>query len=163
MHAQVTSGKARQDSEAGAVVLLVGDVLAPVDGAAGVVGFLHGDVGHEALGSGAVPVLLAGLEVDAIAGCDDLDGAAFALAEADALGDVDRLPEGVGVPGRARAGREVHRGGAKPGRPCRAGDGVDVDGAREPVAGAGTTTRATGSFRGPSWLQTRLLVPSSSV
>src|SRR3954454_3382687 len=93
-------------------VLLVGDVLAPVDGAAGLVVLLHGDVEHEAVRGGAVPVVLTGLEEDAVAGADDLDGAAFALAEADALGDEDRLTVRVGVPGGARAGGEVHgRGG----------------------------------------------------
>jgi hypothetical protein len=46
-------------------------------------------VGHEAIGRGAVPVVLAGLEEDAVAGADDLDRAALALAEADALGDED--------------------------------------------------------------------------
>jgi hypothetical protein len=36
-------------------------------------------------------VVLAGLEEDTVTGSDDLDGAALALAEADALGDEDRL------------------------------------------------------------------------
>src|SRR4029453_9722439 len=72
-------------------VLLVGDVLAPRDRAAGLVVLLHGDVGHEAVRGRAVPVVLAGLEEDAVAGPDELDRAAFALAEAEALGDEDRL------------------------------------------------------------------------
>jgi hypothetical protein len=38
-----------------------------------------------------MPVILARLEEDAVAGPDHLDGLAAALAEADALGDVDRL------------------------------------------------------------------------
>src|SRR3954453_13651339 len=88
-------------------VLLVGDVLAPRHGAAGLVVLLHGDVGHEAVRGGAVPVVLTGLEEHAVAGTDDLDGAALALAEADALGDEDRLAMRVGVPGGARAGCEV--------------------------------------------------------
>jgi hypothetical protein len=66
----------------GCGVFLVGDVASPHDWAAAVVGFLHRDVGHEAVGGGAVPVVLAGLEVDAVAGLDDLNGAVFALAEA---------------------------------------------------------------------------------
>jgi hypothetical protein len=57
-------------------------VLAPGDGAARVVGLLHRDVGHEALGGGAVPVVLVGLEEDAVAGADNLDLSAPALAEA---------------------------------------------------------------------------------
>jgi hypothetical protein len=52
---------------------------------------MHGDVGHEAVRGGAVPVVLAGLEEDAVAGADLLDRAALALAEADALGDEDGL------------------------------------------------------------------------
>src|SRR5215211_4811425 len=51
----------------GGAVLLVGDVLAPGDGAAALVGLLHRDVRHEATRGGAVPVVLAGLEVDAVA------------------------------------------------------------------------------------------------
>src|SRR4051812_30836240 len=89
-------------------VLLVGDVLAPGDRTSALVVLLHGDVDHEAVGGGAVPVVLAGLEEDAVTGPDDLDGASFALAAADALGDEDRLAVGVGVPGGAGAGREVH-------------------------------------------------------
>src|SRR3954453_19931125 len=95
------------------VVLLVRDVLAPGDRAAAVVVLLHGDVSHEAVGRGAVPVVLAGLEEDAVAGADDLDRSALALAEADALGDEDRLAVRVRVPCGARAGREVHQRGCE--------------------------------------------------
>src|SRR5215218_2324931 len=117
-------------------VLLVGDVLAPGDRAAGLVVLLHGDVDHEAVRRGAVPVVLAGLEEHAIAGPDLFDRAAFALAEADALSDEDRLAVRVRVPGSARARREVHeRGGERRGAGGR-GDGVDVDVAGEPVARA---------------------------
>jgi hypothetical protein len=55
-------------------------VLAPSDGAALVIDLLHGEVGHEAVGCGAMPVLLGGLEEDAIAGPDYLDRAAAPLA-----------------------------------------------------------------------------------
>src|SRR5690242_11492603 len=95
-------------------VLLVGDVLAPGDRAAGLVDLLDGDVDHEAVRGGAVPVVLTGLEEDAVAGPDDLDGAALALAQADALRDEDRLAVGVGVPGGPGAGREMDaRGGER--------------------------------------------------
>src|SRR5215213_8764563 len=67
-------------------VFRVGDVLAPADGAALVVDFLHRDVGHEAVGGRTVPVVLAGLEEDPVAGPDDLDLPAAPLAEAEALG-----------------------------------------------------------------------------
>ena len=93
-------------------------------------------MGHEAVRRGAVPVLLAGLEEDAVAGADDLDRAAAPLAEADALGDVDRLAVRVGVPGGARAGREVDVLALQPRGARGRGDGVDVDGAGEPVARA---------------------------
>src|SRR5437588_530598 len=63
-----------------AYVLLVGDVLTPGDGAAVLVVLLHGDMDHEPIGGGAVPVVLFGLEEDAVAGMDLLDGAALALA-----------------------------------------------------------------------------------
>ena len=62
---------------------------------------------HEAVRRRAVPVLLAGLEEHAVAGADDLDRPASPLAEADALGDPDRLTVRVRVPGRARTRREV--------------------------------------------------------
>src|SRR3954454_10410632 len=88
-------------------VLLVADVFAPGDRAARVVDLLHREMGHEAVGRGAVPVVLAGLEIDAVARADDLDRAALSLAQPHSLGDEDRLPEGVGVPGGAGAGGEV--------------------------------------------------------
>jgi len=63
-------------------VLLIGDVLAPGDRAAGLVVLLPGDVGRETVRSGAVPVILAWLEAHAVAGTDDLDRAALALTQA---------------------------------------------------------------------------------
>jgi hypothetical protein len=44
-----------------------GDVVAPCDRAAAVVGLLHGNVRHEAVGSGAVAVVLTRLEEHAVA------------------------------------------------------------------------------------------------
>src|SRR4051812_13190280 len=117
-------------------VLLVAHVPAPVHGAARVVDLLHCEMGHEAVRGGAVPVVLAGLEVDAVARPDDFDRAALALAQADALGDEDRLPEGVGVPGGAGAGSEVDAGRRQPRGLRRYRHRVDVDGAGEPVARA---------------------------
>src|SRR5829696_6154191 len=116
-------------------VLLVGDVLTPRDRAAGLVVLLHGDVDHEAVGRGAVPVVLAGLEEDAVAGPDLLKGAALALAQADAFGDEDRLAVRVRVPGGAGARGEVHERRCVRGGRLRLGDGVDVDVAGEPVGG----------------------------
>src|SRR5947208_1909720 len=88
-------------------VFVVSDVAAPGDGAAGVVVLLHREVDHEAVRCGAVPVVLAGFEEDAVTGADHLDGATFALAEAYAFDDVYRLAVGVGVPGGAGTGGEV--------------------------------------------------------
>src|SRR3954470_16880016 len=108
-------------------VLLVADVLAPADRAAGLVVLLHRDVHHEAAGRGAVPVVLARLEEHAVAGPDDFDRAALALAEPDALDDEDRLAVRMGVPGGAGAGGEVDARRGEGRRPGRRRDGVDVD------------------------------------
>jgi hypothetical protein len=96
------------DERCGAI-LLVGDVLTPGDRTSLVVDFLHRYVGHEASWGGTVPVVLAGLEEHAVAREDHLDRPAAALAEADALGDVDYLPEGVGVPRGPRAPLQPRR------------------------------------------------------
>lgn len=66
-------------------------MLAPGDWTAGFVVLLYGDVDHEAFVGGTVPVVLAGLKEDAVAGADRFDRAAFALAESGALGDEARL------------------------------------------------------------------------
>jgi hypothetical protein len=79
---------------ASAVVLVVADVVAPVGGGVLVVDLVECEMDHQSVGGGAVPVLLVGLDVDAVAGLDDLDGAAAALAQADALGDEQALSEG---------------------------------------------------------------------
>jgi hypothetical protein len=49
-------------------VLVVGDMFAPGSPVAVVVDLKHGEVGHEAIWGGAVPVLLAGLEEDRVTG-----------------------------------------------------------------------------------------------
>ena len=77
-------------------VLLVGDVVEPGHDLAVLVGFLDGDVGHEPVGGGSVPVLLAGLDVDDVAGADLLDAPGARVATADAVGDVEGLALGVG-------------------------------------------------------------------
>src|SRR3954447_13535482 len=126
----------REPSGPAAGVLLVRDVLAPADRAAGLVVLLHRDVRHEAVGRGAVPVVLARLEEDPVAGPDDLDWASLALAEADALGDEDRLSVGMCVPRGPRTGCEVHERRGEGRAPSWRGDGVDVDVAGEPVGRA---------------------------
>src|SRR3954465_14186091 len=96
----------REPSAPAVAVLLVGDVPPPRHRAAGLVVLLHGDVHHEPVGRRAVPVVLARLENDAVAGPDLGDGAALALAAPDALGDENRLAVRMGVPCGARAGGE---------------------------------------------------------
>src|SRR5690242_4462263 len=88
-------------------VLGVADVLAPGGVVALLVDVEHREVGHEAVGCRAVPVLLSRLEEDAVARADLLDRSATALSPADALDHVDGLPVGMGVPGGAGAGCEV--------------------------------------------------------
>ncbi len=66
--------------------------------------FPHGDVGHEVVGGGAVPVPLAGRGVDGVARADLGDLAAAGLDQAAAFGDMQRLPYGVRVPRGAGAG-----------------------------------------------------------
>jgi hypothetical protein len=51
-----------------------------------VVDLEHRNVSHEAARRGAVPVILTGLEEDAVAGTDHLDRPAAPLHEADPLG-----------------------------------------------------------------------------
>src|SRR5207244_7541845 len=60
--------------------------------------FVDGEVNHEPVGRGAVPVLLVGLEQHSVTGPDDLDRPAAALAQADALGDEGGLAQWVTVP-----------------------------------------------------------------
>src|SRR5439155_9357749 len=95
----------------------------------------HRDVGHEAIRGRAMPVLLARLEEDTVAGPDHLDRPAPTLRVTDSFRDEDRLPVRMRVPGRARAGREVHAARAEPRRTRRHGDRIDEHLSREPFAG----------------------------
>ena len=61
-----------------------------------------------------MPVLLIGLEQDAIATPDDFDRAAAALAQADAFGDEDGLTQRVAVPVSAGTGHEAQQGRGDP-------------------------------------------------
>src|SRR4051794_33556018 len=88
------------------VVLLAGNGFEPGGGVAAVgPRFEHGEVAHERVGRGAVPVLLAGRADDGVAGPDAQDGAVTGADEADTVGDVQGLADGVGVPVGAGAGR----------------------------------------------------------
>ena len=70
-------------------VLLIDDVHAPVRAVARLVDLEHREVGHEAVGRSTVPVLLAGLEENAVARANRLDWPAAPLVEARPLGDED--------------------------------------------------------------------------
>ena len=93
----------------GGGVLLVDDRLELVHDVVLIVAFVDREVGHESVGSCTVPVLLVGLEEDAVPGADDLDRPFAALAQTYALGDEDGLAERVAVPVGAGAGHEVHQ------------------------------------------------------
>src|SRR5438128_5136362 len=95
-------------------VFVVADRTAPVGGVALIVDLEHGDVGHQALGVRAVPMLFAGLEEDAVAWADQLDRPAAALAYADTLEYPDRLTVRMRVPGGTGTGREVDAARAHP-------------------------------------------------
>src|SRR3954454_19067678 len=118
-------------------VLVVGDVVEPGHDLTVLVGLLDGDVRHEPVGRGAVPVLLAGLDVDDVAGMDLLHVTTAAGDVADAVGDVQGLPAGVGVPGGPGSGGEADVGAADGRLLVGVADAVDVDGAGEPVRQTG--------------------------
>jgi hypothetical protein len=88
-----------------AAVFGVGDVRSPVGSAFG-----DGEVGHEVIRCGAMPVLFAVGREDDISGVEFDDLLPVHLNEAVAFGDVQGLPAFVGVPGTSRSGREVDRG-----------------------------------------------------
>src|SRR5438477_4641227 len=99
------------------LVLLVGDLLHPVDNLA-VEPLLYGDMCHGRGGQCAMPMLFARRAPDHVAGPDDLDRAAPALHEAAARRDDERLTERMRVPITARAWLDRYVGTA---RPCRSG------------------------------------------
>src|SRR5882757_4495249 len=67
-------------------VLLVGERFEPDGGVAAVgLGFEHGEVAHEGVGGGAVPVLLAGWADDGVTGPDAQHGAVAGADQAGAL------------------------------------------------------------------------------
>src|SRR5215211_7082708 len=89
------------------VVLVVGDVLAPVRLGPLVTGSLgDGQMGHVVVGGGTVPVPLVGGRGDDVTGPDLLDGAAAGLHQPLAVGDVQGLADGVRMPGGAGRGGE---------------------------------------------------------
>ena len=105
-----------------AAVFLVRDVLAPVRLWPVVRrAFGDGQVGHEVIRGGAVPVPFVGRGQDDVAGADLGDLAAAGLDAPPALEDVEGLADGVGVPRGAGRRREVDRADADSARAPRRG------------------------------------------
>jgi hypothetical protein len=92
-------------------VLRVADVFQPIDHLA-VKRFRNRNVRHRCGRRRAVPVLLARREPDDVAGPDLLDRAALMLREPAAGCHNQCLPQGMRVPGGARAGLECDAGAA---------------------------------------------------
>src|SRR5215212_10483880 len=113
---------ARLHSPRSGLVLLVGDLLHPVDGKA-VECLLNGDVRHRRGRRCAVPVFLTRLEPDHVSRVDLFDRAALALYQAAARRDDEDLAKGMGVPCRASAGLKGHRVAAAPRRSGRSEQG----------------------------------------
>src|SRR4051794_41919153 len=90
---------------------------------------------HEVLRGRAVPVLFPAADADDVPGADGDERSASRLDVADAFGDVQRLADGVVVPGGVGARGEVH-GADGEGGALRLGDRVDVDVAGEPLGGS---------------------------
>ena len=70
-------------------------MLTPVSGDVLVVDLVEGEMDHQPAGCRSVPMLLVRLDVDPVAGPDDLDWSAAALTEPDPLGDEEALSERV--------------------------------------------------------------------
>ena len=107
---------------------------------------------HEPVRRGAVPVLLVGLEVDAVAGADHLRRRRRGGRQADPVGDVQGLAQRVAVPGGPGAGDEADVGAADGGLVVGVADAVDVDVAGEPVRGpVAVSVAAAGELHGCSF------------
>lgn len=87
-----------------AVILGVGDVRAPVRRAFG-----DGQMAHEVVGPGTVPVFLAVGREDDVARIELDDLLPAGLDQAASFRDVEGLPSFVAVPGTASSGREMNR------------------------------------------------------
>jgi hypothetical protein len=99
-----------RNSSGPGLIFGIGDQVAPLGfrSLAFAGAFPHGEVGHEMIRGGAVPVPLARRRVDGIAGPDLGDLAAAGPDQPDSLGDVQGLPAGMRVPRVAGARPEPH-------------------------------------------------------
>ena len=83
-------------------------MLTPGRAVACIIDFEHGEMGHEAVRGGTMPVFLTWCKEHAVARTNNRNRAAALLTQADTFSHHDRLPLGVGVPRRSRTGREVN-------------------------------------------------------
>jgi hypothetical protein len=95
-----TSRAGPRDELQSALVLLVSNVLHPIDDPA-VERFLNGDMRHRARWGGAVPMLLVRRKPDDVARPDFLNSSALVLRPADTRGDKQRLTKWMRMPGSA--------------------------------------------------------------
>jgi hypothetical protein len=155
----------------GRLVLLVGHRLEPGGGVPAVGAVLeHGEVVHEGVRRGTVPVLLVRRAENGVAGAHACDRAVARPHQADTLRDVQGLAHRVGVPVGAGAGGEADKGDGHPGRLLAVVDGGDVDVAGEGLRG-GLGCRADGlefhrspsSRRGCQGLSRVLIARRSSI
>src|SRR6188508_1160123 len=98
-HRRTASSSQGSIAGSAAAVLLVCDVLFPGRGAA-LERLLDGDVGHQRVGRGAVPVALAGSEPHGVARLRAFHGAIVTADQGHAGGHEQGLPERMAVPGR---------------------------------------------------------------
>src|SRR5215213_3286241 len=88
-------------------IFLIGHIFHPLDMLA-VERLLHRDVHHAGIRPGAVPVLLARRNPHGVARLDLANRTAFGLHAPNTGNDMQRLPQRMRVPRRARAGFETH-------------------------------------------------------
>src|SRR5882724_9840822 len=112
------------------VVLLVGDLLEPLDGRA-IERLLNGDVCHRCIRCGTVPVFLVRSDADDIARADLLDRTVPSLVEPAPERDDQRLSERMRVPVASRVRLERHICSAGPCGSARLEQGIEADRARE--------------------------------
>jgi hypothetical protein len=107
-------------------------VLFPADGVTIRVGILDGNVCHERIRPGAVPVAFFWLEPYRVAGSGTLDGAIGSPDQRDPRDNEQALTEGMSMPGGPGPRLECHPGDAHPRRGFGLDDGVEKDNARKP-------------------------------
>jgi len=100
----------------------VGDMRSPVGST-----FRDGQMSHEVIRTGAVPVFFSVRRVDHITWVECDRRFTTCLDKPPALSDVKGLPAVMGVPSATRSRGEPHRGDVQTGRGQPASDGIDPD------------------------------------